>query len=66
MPYCDIPDPYGCHNSYAEHFEKEFEESLQVFGIEVEFIYQHAEYRSERYNKTYWRLYIKEKKYMIF
>ncbi|PEW02889.1 lysine--tRNA ligase [Bacillus cereus] len=50
MPYCDIPDPYGCHNSYAEHFEKEFEKSLQAFGIEVEFIYQHAEYRSGRYN----------------
>lgn len=50
MPYCDIPDPHGCHNSYAEHFEKEFEKSLQAFGIEVEFIYQHAEYRSGRYN----------------
>ncbi len=44
------PDPHGCHNSYAEHFEKEFEKSLQAFGIEVEFIYQHAEYRSGRYN----------------
>ncbi|PFJ80159.1 lysine--tRNA ligase, partial [Bacillus cereus] len=52
MPYCDIPDPYGCHNSYAEHFEKEFEKSLQTFGIEVEFIYQHAEYRSGRYNEN--------------
>lgn len=52
MPYCDIPDPYGCHNSYAEHFEKEFEKSLQAFGIEVEFIYQHDEYRSGRYNKN--------------
>ncbi|EEL34417.1 lysine--tRNA ligase [Bacillus toyonensis] len=50
MPYCGIPDPHGCHNSYAEHFEKEFEKSLQAFGIEVEFIYQHAEYRSGRYN----------------
>ncbi|WP_231348429.1 lysine--tRNA ligase, partial [Bacillus mycoides] len=52
MPYCDIPDPHGCHNSYADHFEKEFEESLQAFGIEVEFIYQHAEYRSGRYNEN--------------
>ena len=52
MPYCDIPDPYGCHNSYAEHFEKEFEKSLQAFGIEVEFIYQHDEYRSGRYNEN--------------
>lgn len=45
-------DPYGCHNSYAEHFEKEFEKSLQAFGIEVEFIYQHDEYRNGRYNKS--------------
>ncbi|HFK1449848.1 MULTISPECIES: lysine--tRNA ligase [Bacillus cereus group] len=52
MPYCNIPDPYGCHNSYADHFEKEFEESLQAFGIEVEFIYQHDKYRSGRYNKS--------------
>lgn len=51
MPYCDIPDPYGCHKSYAEHFEKEFEKSLEAFGIEVEFIYQHEEYRTGRYNQ---------------
>lgn len=50
-PYSDIPDPLGCHNSYAEHFEKEFEKSLKAFGIEVEFIYQNKEYRSGRYNE---------------
>ncbi|PDZ03954.1 lysine--tRNA ligase [Bacillus cereus] len=67
MPYCDIPDPYGCHNSYAEHFEKEFEKSLQVFGIEVEFIYQHTEYRSGRYNKNILEaLYRRKEIYDIF
>ncbi|WP_432666454.1 lysine--tRNA ligase [Wukongibacter baidiensis] len=50
-PYSEIPDPYGCHGSYAEHFEKEFEKSLDVFGIEAEFIYQSKEYRSGRYNR---------------
>lgn len=49
-PYVDIPDPFGCHSSYAEHFESEFEYSLKMFGIEIEFIYQHREYRSGRYN----------------
>lgn len=49
-PYSEIPDPFGCHSSYAKHFEKEFEESLEVFGIEVEFIYQSKEYKSGRYN----------------
>ena len=23
-PYADIPDPFGCHASYAEHFEEQF------------------------------------------
>lgn len=50
LPYSDIPDPYGCHGSYAEHFQTEFEESLARFGIDVEFIYQNREYRSGRYN----------------
>ncbi|WP_088040811.1 lysine--tRNA ligase [Bacillus sp. EAC] len=51
MAYFDIPDPFGCHSSYAEHFEKEFEKSLEDFGIEIEFIYQNKEYQSGRYNK---------------
>ncbi|WBW97830.1 lysine--tRNA ligase [Oceanirhabdus sp. W0125-5] len=52
MPYSEIPDPYGCHGSYAEHFESEFEEALRVFGIDVEFIYQSKEYKSGRYNEN--------------
>lgn len=51
LPYSDIPDPFGCHASYAEHFEKEFEKSLAAFGIEVEFLYQSKEYRAGRYNR---------------
>ncbi|MDM5317396.1 lysine--tRNA ligase [Fictibacillus sp. b24] len=50
MPYSEIPCPFGCHNSYAEHFEKEFEQSLGQFGIVPEFIYQSEEYQSRRYN----------------
>lgn len=51
MPYCDVPDPFGCCSSYAEHFEREFERSLPKFGIEVDFRYQSREYRSGRYNQ---------------
>ena len=29
-PYADCPDPFGCCSSYAEHFEKEYENSLYV------------------------------------
>ena len=49
MPYADCPDPYGCHATYAEHFEKEFEESLKSFGIEVDFRRQAEMYRSGAY-----------------
>jgi lysyl-tRNA synthetase, class I len=50
MSYSEIPCPFGCHISYAEHFEKEFEHSLLQFGIVPEFIYQNVEYKSKRYN----------------
>lgn len=49
-PYVDVPDPFGCCESYAKHFEKEFESSLSKFGIEVDFRYQASQYRSKRYN----------------
>lgn len=49
MPYASIPDPYGCHETYAEHFEKEFEASLGAFGIDVDFRHQAAMYRSGAY-----------------
>ncbi len=49
MPYADVPDPYGCCSSYAEHFEKEFEASLKRFGIEVDFRRQAQMYRSGAY-----------------
>ncbi|WNS45390.1 lysine--tRNA ligase [Paenibacillus sp. MMS20-IR301] len=49
MPYAQVPCPYGCHASYAAHFEAEFERALGVFGIRPEFIYQSREYQSGRY-----------------
>lgn len=50
IAYSEIPCPFGCHYSYAEHFEKEFEQSLKAFGIMPEFIYQNKEYTAKRYN----------------
>lgn len=32
-PICLIPDPFDCHETYAEHFYKEFEKSAQQMGI---------------------------------
>ncbi|XEC97449.1 lysine--tRNA ligase [Paenibacillus tarimensis] len=52
MPYSEVPCPFGCHSSYAEHFEKEFENDLAAFNIKPEFIYQSQEYQSKRYNPS--------------
>ncbi len=49
MPLSEVPDPYNCHNSWAEHFESEFEEILPELGIEPRFIYQHKMYNENKY-----------------
>ena len=49
MPLSKIPDPYDCHESFAEHFEREFEESLPELGITPRFIYQTREYERNSY-----------------
>lgn len=51
MPISNVPDPYSCHGSYAEHFEKEFEESMPELGIKAKFVYQEKEYKKNRYYK---------------
>ena len=43
------PDTFGCHKSYAEHFEKEVEQFLPAVGISPEFIYEADEYGKCRY-----------------
>ena len=50
QPYVDVRNPYndGC-GSYAEHFEKEFEESMKKFGIEMDYRYQAQMIRSGKY-----------------
>ncbi|KML06765.1 lysine--tRNA ligase [Rossellomorea marisflavi] len=47
-PYSEVPNPFG-QGTWASHFEKEFETSLEMFNIHPEFIYQHKEYTSGRY-----------------
>ena len=39
-PYVDAPDPFGCCESYAKHFQNEFEASIKRFGIEMDYRYQ--------------------------
>ncbi|MDO8655846.1 MAG: lysine--tRNA ligase [Nanoarchaeota archaeon] len=50
FPVVDTPDTFGCHKSYAEHLEKEVEESVPRVGIHPTFLYQAQKYRSGEYN----------------
>ncbi len=52
VPQGLIPDPFGCHSSYAEHFESFVEQEAEKIGVKPEFIYQDREYRK----CAYWKL----------
>jgi len=41
LPLNKVPDPFGCHGSFAEHFMKEGEDALNVFNFPIEYQYQH-------------------------
>ncbi len=47
--YVDIPDPWGCHENYAKHFEDEFLSGIAPFGIKLDCRYQAEMYRSGKY-----------------
>lgn len=49
LPLSEVPDPEGCHDSYAEHFEKRLENELEDLGIEPEFIRQSEKFRECAY-----------------
>lgn len=50
-PYVDIPDPWGCHENYAKHFEEEFLKGIEPFGIELDCRYQADMYRTGKYTE---------------
>ncbi len=51
-PYVDVPNPFGTkESSYAEYFEKEFEESIQKLGITMDYRHQAEMYRSGKYRE---------------
>jgi len=51
LPVTKVPDPFGCHSSYGEHFEKEFEESSKKIGIQPEYVYENKKYRNCEYSE---------------
>ena len=51
LPLTAVPEPEGKGGSYAEYFQKKFEQSMKDLGIELEYRYQTDEYKSGRYDK---------------
>ena len=52
MPYADVPNPFGDAlgaKTYAEYFEQEFMNSVNAFGIDMDYRYQSQMYRSGKY-----------------
>ncbi|MHA1859614.1 MAG: hypothetical protein ACTSVF_00755, partial [Candidatus Asgardarchaeia archaeon] len=39
MPFSDIPDPYGCHESYARHFAYELIDTFDEFELNPKIIW---------------------------
>jgi len=39
VPYCDVPDEFGCCKSYGAHYARELIEVLPDFGIEPEIVW---------------------------
>ena len=49
-PYTMCKDPFGCHESYGEHFEKEFEQALKELRIDADIRYQTKNYTGFKYS----------------
>lgn len=48
-PLCDVPDPEGCHPSYADHFESRLGDEITPLKMDIEFIRQHEMFRNCAY-----------------
>ena len=44
QPLCKIPDPFGCHDSYADHNNAMLRKFLDDFDFDYEFVASHERY----------------------
>src|SRR5262245_18064489 len=51
-PLTAIPDPFGCHQSFAHHNNAKLREFLDGFGFEYEFMSSTVQYKSGRFDET--------------
>ena len=51
LPLTEVPDPEGCHDSYARHFEAILEDELDGLGMDIEFIRQSEKFKAGTYTE---------------
>lgn len=51
LPLSEVPDPEGCHDSYAQHFESRLEEELEGMHMNIEFIRQSKKFTNGDYTE---------------
>ncbi|WP_298022456.1 lysine--tRNA ligase [uncultured Parasphingopyxis sp.] len=44
QPLCKVPDPFGCHDSYADHNNQLLRKFLDDYGFDYEFVASHDRY----------------------
>jgi len=49
LPVSQVPDPWDCHDSYAEHFEQKLEDELKDMHMDIEFIRQSEMFQQSAY-----------------
>jgi lysyl-tRNA synthetase class 1 len=50
-PLSAVPDPWGCHPSWGEHFKEPLRDSLHAMGVEMEEVSQTERYTSGVYRE---------------
>src|SRR4029079_6073738 len=51
-PLTQIPDPFGCHESFAHHNNAKLREFLDSFGFDYDFMSSTEQYKSGRFDAT--------------
>jgi len=51
-PYTDIPDPFGCCDSYGDHFTELLRRDMERLGVDVEFISNTALYEDGAFEEV--------------
>ena len=56
---CEVPDPLGCHDSYADHFIDDALKIMETFDVKLNPIYTSELYKEGKYDK-YAKLYLEK------